>query len=285
MIARQETMTDKIDIWSAIAAPLPPTAIQWRQDGRPVVRDGRHIARFVAFIDAQFVRERLDSVVPGEWDLTLEPMPPRATFDGEEEQEPYAFKARLQILGVIRESVGQGKDYKTAETDAFKRAAVRFGVGAELYAFGPNWVQMDGDGKYAKPAEDPSVAYARRNGRSTSNGTNGTASGANGAGVKSAAVESASSTGVAPHARTAPEAPQQGAPASAAARTAPVSVENEPLCPKCEGRMWNNTLTKRNPRAPDFKCRDRSCDGVIWPPRDAKSANGADVEESDEPPF
>ena len=29
--------------------------------------------------------------------------------------------------------------------------------------------------------------------------------------------------------------------------------------------MWDNRLSKRNPKAPDFKCRDRSCDGVLWP--------------------
>ena len=31
--------------------------------------------------------------------------------------------------------------------------------------------------------------------------------------------------------------------------------------------MWDNRATKTKPNAPDFKCRDRSCDGVIWPPR------------------
>ena len=31
--------------------------------------------------------------------------------------------------------------------------------------------------------------------------------------------------------------------------------------------MWDNRLSKRNPKAPDFKCRNRSCDGVIWPSR------------------
>ena len=46
MIARHETHLDKIDIWSALSAPLPPGVISWRQDGRPVTRDGRHIARF-----------------------------------------------------------------------------------------------------------------------------------------------------------------------------------------------------------------------------------------------
>ena len=29
--------------------------------------------------------------------------------------------------------------------------------------------------------------------------------------------------------------------------------------------MWDNRQSKRNPKAPDFKCRDRRCDGVLWP--------------------
>jgi hypothetical protein len=45
-----------------------------------------------------------------------------------------------------------------------------------------------------------------------------------------------------------------------------------PDCPKCQGPMWDNRAGKRNPKAPDFKCKDRECDGVIWPPRDAKPA-------------
>lgn len=40
-----------------------------------------------------------------------------------------------------------------------------------------------------------------------------------------------------------------------------------PNCPKCQGPMWDNRAGKRNPKAPDFKCKDRECDGVIWPPR------------------
>ena len=45
-----------------------------------------------------------------------------------------------------------------------------------------------------------------------------------------------------------------------------------PNCPKCGGAMWDNRASKRNPRAPDFKCRDKGCEGVIWPPRDAAAA-------------
>ena len=42
---------------------------------------------------------------------------------------------------------------------------------------------------------------------------------------------------------------------------------NAVACPKCGGPTWDNRTTKKNPAAPDYKCRDRSCDGVIWPPK------------------
>lgn len=43
-----------------------------------------------------------------------------------------------------------------------------------------------------------------------------------------------------------------------------------PDCPVCSGAMWDNRGNKRNPRAPDFKCKDKACDGAIWPPKKAK---------------
>ena len=49
-------------------------------------------------------------------------------------------------------------------------------------------------------------------------------------------------------------------------------VAPTPPCPKCAGDMWDNRVGKRNPKAPDYKCKDRECDGVIWPPRDATLA-------------
>jgi hypothetical protein len=44
-----------------------------------------------------------------------------------------------------------------------------------------------------------------------------------------------------------------------------------PDCPKCQGPMWDNRVGKKNPKAPDFKCKNRECDGVIWPPRAAST--------------
>ena len=43
--------------------------------------------------------------------------------------------------------------------------------------------------------------------------------------------------------------------------------EEEHVCPKCAGDMWDNRVGKKNPKAPDFKCKDKACDGVIWPPK------------------
>jgi len=79
--------------------------------------------------------------------------------------------------------------------------------------------------------------------------------------------------------RAAGTAPQADAPSSA--RSAPtaggprVDSAGMPLCPVCGGAMWDDRTSKRNPRAPDFKCRNKprerggpGCEGVIWPARD-----------------
>jgi hypothetical protein len=50
------------------------------------------------------------------------------------------------------------------------------------------------------------------------------------------------------------------------------SATEIPNCPRCQGPMWDNREGKRNPKAPDFKCKDRECDGVIWPPRNGTAA-------------
>jgi hypothetical protein len=216
MIAANDIYKAPADVWARLAAPLAKETISWRQDGKPINRDGKILARFVAYVEANTVRERLDSVVPGEWDLTLTPLP--ALLGEPTGETTCSFKARLQVLGVVREDVGTGRDYKQAATDAFKRAAVRFGIAHELYAYGQNWVELDGDGRNARPLEDPALVYARRNENDVGD----------------------------------------------IVRREPRALDEE-NCPKCGGRMWDNRLTKRNPRAPDFKCRDRSCDGVIWP--------------------
>lgn len=51
-------------------------------------------------------------------------------------------------------------------------------------------------------------------------------------------------------------------------RISPTPSGIDPSCPTCSGSMWDNRPKKQsgdmNPKAPDFKCRDKSCQGVIW---------------------
>jgi len=63
---------------------------------------------------------------------------------------------------------------------------------------------------------------------------------------------------------TSPSAPAP-APRQASKPSGPVSSGGDPTCPKCSGAMWDNRQGKKNPKAPDYKCRDKGCDGVIWP--------------------
>jgi hypothetical protein len=71
--------------------------------------------------------------------------------------------------------------------------------------------------------------------------------------------------------------PRSAKPATAAAAPEPSGAvaPGMPACPICGGPMWDDRTSKRNPKAPDFKCRNKpkerggpGCEGVIWPPRD-----------------
>lgn len=54
-------------------------------------------------------------------------------------------------------------------------------------------------------------------------------------------------------------------------RTETTDGDDDPTCPKCDGEMWDNRFKKKrgefSPKAPDFKCKDSDCEGVIWPPK------------------
>jgi len=66
-------------------------------------------------------------------------------------------------------------------------------------------------------------------------------------------------------------------PGAAPVAAKPAGTADDPACPICGGKMWDDRASKRNPRAPDFKCRNKpkfqggpGCPGIIWPPRDGE---------------
>lgn len=45
-------------------------------------------------------------------------------------------------------------------------------------------------------------------------------------------------------------------------------------CPECGGKMWDNSDIKKG-KAPDYKCKDKSCDGAVWLDGAARKKGGA----------
>ena len=50
MIAANDIYKAPADVWARLAAPVPAEAVAWRQDGKPITRDGKFFARFVAYV-------------------------------------------------------------------------------------------------------------------------------------------------------------------------------------------------------------------------------------------
>jgi hypothetical protein len=163
-----------------------------------------------------------------------------------------------------------------------KRAAVQWGIGRYLYDLEEGWAvicEKDKEANHAKtkdglefhwkPPPLPTWALPEGYGGATTARER----------TPTAPVAAAAPAPAAPRPQLVPDdrawLDEPGTPAAPAASVAPQGAPS-PLdgarCPKCDGGMYDNRATKKNPKAPDFKCKDRSCDGVIWPPRDAKPA-------------
>jgi len=153
-------LNENLQRFITLQEPIPRPSVEWRIDGKAFEQSGRLFARFVPFINAQTVQRRLDAHFPGEWNLYVEEVL-GATEKTREGGSLFSFKGRLTVGNITRECIGTDETRKGAATDAFKRAAVRFGIGAELYDTMPNWVRVVVAGKTWKPAEDPEEAYQR----------------------------------------------------------------------------------------------------------------------------
>lgn len=166
------------EIQEALAKPFPEESISWRVGS---TNDDKTKGLALAYIDARDVMKRLDDVVGiGGW------------------QDRYPFKGCCEISIKIGEewitkSNGAGETKVEAEkgefSDAFKRAAVMWGIGRYLYDLGNTWVNLKKQGnthvidgkpsmpKWAlpsgstpkqdpkpeqKPEEDPAIAIRRQ---------------------------------------------------------------------------------------------------------------------------
>jgi hypothetical protein len=132
------------EIAQALHAPFPAEMVGWK--AQATTRDGSK-AMAVAYIDARAVADRLDETVgPEHWCDHYVMLGEQRTANGPE----IVVACRLTVLGVTKEDVGSGEDYKSAYSDAFKRAGVRHGIGRYLYSLDKQWVDFDAQKKQLK---------------------------------------------------------------------------------------------------------------------------------------
>lgn len=150
-------MSDEPTVWDLLKDPWQPNRIHWRVGSR---NKEKTKGAMLAYIDARDVMVRLDTVLgPENWqDEYIETPTGRLIC-----------RLSIRINGEwITKSDGAGdtqvEGQKGAISDAFKRAAVKFGVGRYLYMLDAQWIDLDQRGNAPrgwKPSQLPKWAYPR----------------------------------------------------------------------------------------------------------------------------
>ena len=110
--------------------------------------DGPKRAMATFYIDARLAAERLNTVVgPEHWSDTYRVLfeadaAAHAKFQFPVECSLTVFDVTKVDVGVYQSSAADDKAVKSAYSDALKRAAVKFGVGAYLYGFPKVWAEV-----------------------------------------------------------------------------------------------------------------------------------------------
>lgn len=155
-----------MDILKSLAEPFNPNTVKWRVGSTNAKKLGckpweATSGMALAYVDARIVMVRLDDVVgANNWQDEYE----------ETNLGRVMCKLSIRINGEwITKSDGAGmtgtEGEKGAISDAFKRAAVKFGIGRYLYAFPTSWVDLN-NGKIVKLPNLPD--WAKPNPRSVS---------------------------------------------------------------------------------------------------------------------
>lgn len=125
-----------MSIFRQLAGPFPPQRISWRV-GSTSGDKSRGLA--LAYIDARDVMERLDAVcTPGGWQVRY-PFPGCCEI-GIKLPDGWVWKANGAGQTDVEGEKGQ-------YSDAFKRAAVLWGIGRYLYDLPSPWVEIEAHGK------------------------------------------------------------------------------------------------------------------------------------------
>ncbi|MBK8246158.1 MAG: hypothetical protein IPK85_01940 [Gemmatimonadetes bacterium] len=122
--------------WKALAAPFPPDAVSWRVGS--ISKRDKTKAKALAYLDARDVMNRLDDVAgPANWQCRYSHAGAKTVCD-----------IAIRVDGEwVWKADGAGDTDIEAEkgslSDAFKRSAVRWGIGRYLYDLPSPWVTIN----------------------------------------------------------------------------------------------------------------------------------------------
>ena len=135
--------------FDALAAPFAPDDVKWRV-GATTSNKTKGLA--LAYLDARAVMDRLDSVVgQPNW---------QATYSHAGSKTVCELSIRCGEEWITKSNGAGDSDIegeKGALSDAFKRAAVLWGIGRYLYNLDSRWVELDQHGKKIKQSEMPKL--------------------------------------------------------------------------------------------------------------------------------
>lgn len=140
--------------------PFTPAAVKFR-----ILTTRGDRSRCAAYIDARLAIERLNMVIPHGWEHRFAPVDGgllcAITVDGMTRSDVGWSR---HIVGGLRETE-QDMALKALYSDAFKRAAVHFGIGVSLYSIPNLYIdQRQGHFKVVKNAQGKETSYVQNSG-------------------------------------------------------------------------------------------------------------------------
>lgn len=169
-------MTDvekSIQVYQDLSAPIPVDEIKLKVQ---TYNQDKSKGMVVAYIDARVVADRLNSVLGAfGWGDKYEDLVMSDTnWKARCLLSIYDDDGREITRSDIGEASAKQKDdenvAKSAHSDAFKRAAVKFGIGRELYALPRIWVELEQKGKSYVIKDDKAARRKLFAGDASSNG-------------------------------------------------------------------------------------------------------------------
>jgi len=131
------------EVFEQLAEPFPPELVNWKPQ---TLTSDKKRGMAVAFVSPRAYIDRLNEVAGGSW-----------SDDYEIHNGGGVVLCRLTILGATRADIGEAEpgDQNTATSaiaQAFKRACVKFGLGAYLYKLPKLWMDYDQQKRSFTPA-------------------------------------------------------------------------------------------------------------------------------------